>query len=323
MHDDSPDSPCWHAEKEWLGQPLDTARLRLRRLDAADAEALTALAGDAEVARWTANVPHPYDLDAAHDFIARSQASSEVRVFAIERRIDGTLVGVCGFATDEIGYWIGRPFWGQGYATEALRRMLRLAFRNFGLDALAADILPGNAASLRVMEKLGFAPAGLVRRDLPARGANAELRRFTLSRSAWEAAQSARPMVLVAAVAMVDVDGRVLIARRPEGKSMAGFWEFPGGKVHAGETPEAALVRELDEELGVDVRESCLAPLAFASHDYDTFHLLMPLYVCRTWKGTPRAREGQELAWVRPARLADRPMPPADLPLVALLRDWL
>jgi 8-oxo-dGTP diphosphatase len=327
MHDDTPDSPCWHAEKEWLGQPLDTARLRLRRLEASDAEALLALAGDAEVARWTANIPHPYDLDAAHDFIARAQAASTTLVFAIERRLDGALIGVCGFGnaapSEEIGYWIGRPFWRQGYAAEALRRMLRLAFRSFDLAELTADILADNAASVRVVEKLGFQPAGTIERELPARGASARLRRFTLARAAWETAQAARPMLLVAAVAMVDVDGRVLIARRPEGKSMAGFWEFPGGKVHAGETPEAALVRELEEELGVDVRESCLAPLAFASHDYDTFHLLMPLYVCRTWKGNVQAREGQALAWVRPARLADHPMPPADIPLVAILRDWL
>jgi 8-oxo-dGTP diphosphatase len=131
------------------------------------------------------------------------------------------------------------------------------------------------------------------------------------------------PTVLVAAVALVDVDGRVLIARRPEGKPMAGLWEFPGGKVHAGETPEAALIRELVEELGIDTEESCLAPFTFASHTYETFHLLMPLYVCRVWQGTPRPREGQTLKWVRPMQLRDYPMPPADVPLVAMLRDLL
>jgi 8-oxo-dGTP diphosphatase len=113
------------------------------------------------------------------------------------------------------------------------------------------------------------------------------------------------------------------MATRPPGKMMSGLWEFPGGKVHAGETPEAALVRELAEELGIDVRESCLAPLAFASHDYDTFHLLMPLYAVRQWQGEVTAREGQGLTWVRASRMGDLPMPPADIPLVALLRDWL
>jgi 8-oxo-dGTP diphosphatase len=134
---------------------------------------------------------------------------------------------------------------------------------------------------------------------------------------------AALPLLLVVAVALVDIDGRVLIARRPEGKAMAGLWEFPGGKVGAGETPEAALIRELHEELGIDTRESCLAPLTFASHSYEDFQLLMPLYACRVWKGRPTPKEGQEIAWVRPLRLTDYPMPPADEPLVAMLRDFL
>jgi 8-oxo-dGTP diphosphatase len=129
--------------------------------------------------------------------------------------------------------------------------------------------------------------------------------------------------VLVAAVALVDKDGRVLLARRPAHKAMGGLWEFPGGKVEAGERPEAALIRELKEELGIDVAESCLAPLTFASHAYDGFHLLMPLYVCRRWQGHPAGLEGQELAWVRPLKLRDYPMPPADLPLIPHLIDLL
>ena len=131
------------------------------------------------------------------------------------------------------------------------------------------------------------------------------------------------PIVLVAAVALVDTDGRVLLAQRPPGKSMAGLWEFPGGKVAPGETPEAALVRELAEELGIDVAESCLAPVAFASHSYADFHLLMPVFACRVWRGEIVGREGQALRWVRPVRLADLDMPAADRPLVALLRDLL
>ena len=130
-------------------------------------------------------------------------------------------------------------------------------------------------------------------------------------------------LVLVVACALIDVDGRVLIAQRPAGKPMAGLWEFPGGKVDPGETPEAALIRELREELGVDTQESCLAPFTFASHRYERFHLLMPLYLCRRWQGTPRPLEGQALAWVAPNRLRDYPMPPADKPLVAMLRDVL
>lgn len=145
----------------------------------------------------------------------------------------------------------------------------------------------------------------------------------------WDASDGALeeqrdvPIVLVAAVALMDSDGRILIAKRPEGKKMAGLWEFPGGKIDPGETPERALIRELQEELGIDTRTSCLAPIGFASHAYDDFHLLMPLYVCRVWDGTPTPREGQELAWVRPPRLGDYPMPPADIPLIAQLRDWV
>jgi 8-oxo-dGTP diphosphatase len=130
-------------------------------------------------------------------------------------------------------------------------------------------------------------------------------------------------IVLVSAVALIDPDGRVLLAQRPEGKSLAGLWEFPGGKVEPGETPEAALIRELKEELDIDTWASCLAPLTFASHSYPEFHLLMPLFACRKWQGTVRSLEGQALAWVAPNRLRHYPMPPADLPLIPILRDWL
>lgn len=129
--------------------------------------------------------------------------------------------------------------------------------------------------------------------------------------------------VLVSAVALIDIDGRVLLAQRPVGKSMAGLWEFPGGKIESGETPEVALIRELEEELGINTWASCLAPLTFASHSYDDFHLLMPLFACRKWEGTPVSRENQTLKWVYPNALKDYPMPAADLPLIPILRDWL
>ncbi|GHA48094.1 NTP pyrophosphohydrolase [Amylibacter ulvae] len=129
--------------------------------------------------------------------------------------------------------------------------------------------------------------------------------------------------VLVVAVALIDTDGRVLLAQRPEGKSMAGLWEFPGGKVESGEKPEDALIRELNEELGIDTWASCLAPLTFASHSYDDFHLLMPVFACRKWDGIVTPQEGQKLAWVKPNALKDYPMPAADIPLIAVMRDWL
>lgn len=132
-----------------------------------------------------------------------------------------------------------------------------------------------------------------------------------------------KPILLVVAAALVDVDNRVLIAQRPPGKSMAGLWEFPGGKLIDGEMPEQALVRELREELDIEVCDTCLAPFTFASHTYEKFHLMMPLYLCRNWEGDITAREGQTLKWVRASRLAEYPMPPADIPLIPMLRDLL
>lgn len=134
---------------------------------------------------------------------------------------------------------------------------------------------------------------------------------------------TAKPLLLVVACALVDADRRVLIAQRPEGKSLAGLWEFPGGKLEAGETPEGALIRELQEELGIETKTACLAPLSFASHSYENLHLLMPLYVCRKWQGTPVAREHAALKWVRPQALRDYAMPPADEPLISALCDVL
>ena len=321
---------CLSADKGWHGAPLDTARLRLRRMRPEDAPEIARLLDDWEVARHTSNIPFPYERSVADDFIAKvgvEMAEGRALVFAVEERLTGKLAGCVGASLTghiaEIGYWIGREFWGKGYATEAVRRCLRALFQNFGLGTVWGAVLPENPASRRVMEKAGLLFERTQRMDMPVRNRCTELEVFIVSREQWLEQRAARPMLLVAAVALIDLDGRVLIAQRPVGKSMAGFWEFPGGKLDAGETPEEALVRELQEELGIDVGASCLSPLAFASHDYDSFHLLMPLFACRQWQGTPVAREGQTLAWVRAPRLGDYPMPPADIPLVAILRDWL
>jgi 8-oxo-dGTP diphosphatase len=134
---------------------------------------------------------------------------------------------------------------------------------------------------------------------------------------------SEKPILMVAAAALIDVDGKVLICKRPAGKALAGLWEFPGGKLEKGESPEACLIRELHEELGIVVNNACLAPFVFASHDYESFHLLMPLYLCRRWDGVVTPREHEAIEWVKPSRLGDYPMPPADAPLVAWLRDLL
>ena len=191
-----------------------------------------------------------------------------------------------------------------------------------------------NARSAAVLARIGFRETGTGAQDFLSRGGAMPVRVFEATRAdlaptpvaaapAPEAAPDGKPILLVAAVGLIDPDNRVLLARRPEGKPLAGLWEFPGGKMHPGETPEDALIRELKEELGIDVTAACLAPFAFASHGYERFHLLMPLFLCRRWAGTVTPMEGQALAWVRPQKLADYAMPPADVPLVALLRDFL
>lgn len=236
-------------------------------------------------------------------------------LLAIERLADGVVVGAVGLSpqgTDrkaaQITYWVDEPFRHDGLATEAVRRVAVWVFQDLGLEILSALLPKNHPAARRVLEKAGFTAVGEA---------------FVLSRTAWLTQWAARPRVLVAAAALIDGDGRVLLTQRPPGRPMAGLWEFPGGKVHDGETPETALVREVREELGIEVHERCLAPLTFASHPYVDFHLLMPLYACRKWNGVPSGREGQLLRWVRPHTLASWPMPVADVPLMAALRDVL
>lgn len=322
---------CREPGTVWAGHPLLTARLRMRPVGDQDLDALTALLGDWDVVRLTAAIPHPYSRDDAKAFVALQEVrriEGKGVALAVERTTDGVLVGVVGFGlerdgTPELGYWFGKEYWNQGFATEALLRLIRHLFDTLGFERVWAHFHPDNTASKRVLEKAGLTFLRVDTCPMPARGESVVAPVFHLRKAEWLMTRSLRPTLLVVAAALVDGDGRVLMASRPAGKAMAGLWEFPGGKIHEGETPEAALVRELEEELGVDVRESCLAPVAFASHDYDTFHLLMPLYVVRVWKGNPSPREGQELRWVRAARLGDLPMPPADIPLVAILREWV
>ena len=308
---------------------LETPRLRLRRLTEDDADTITTIVSPWEVARYTSLIPHPYQRSDAVAFIegAMLDRNANTRhVFGIERRIEGDLIGTIeinmGTGDDTFGYCLGLDYWGQGYASEAALAMVRFAFQRAGKTELAAAVHPDNPASMRVLEKNGFAYVH-DNCGLQGRCADVAARIYTLSADAWFAREAAKPKLLVTAVALIDTDGRVLMAQRPAGKAMAGLWEFPGGKVHDDETPETALVRELKEELDIDITESCLAPFTFASHAYESFHLVMPLYLCRTWKGTVTPLEGQTLQWVRPNRLNQLPMPPADIPLVAMLMDFL
>ncbi len=324
--------------------PLTTERLRLRPLRADDAASLHRLVNDWEVAKTLARVPFPYPRDLADEWIASTRAQIAAGTawhLAVTRQEDGTeaLLGCVGLTLDaknpreaELGYWIGRRHWGQGLGPEAAGRLAHWALANLEIDRLVASALVDNERSAAVLRRIGFKESGAGSQEFISRGGLMPVRLFAATRMdiAVEAAApveaaptSGKPTLLVAAVALIDAENRVLLARRPEGKPLAGLWEFPGGKVAPGETPEEALIRELREELGIDVSAACLGPFTFASHTYEKFHLLMPLYLCRRWQGQVTAMEGQALAWVRPARLGDYAMPPADIPLVAMLRDFL
>ena len=319
--------------------PLRTERLALRVLRAEDAAALHRLVNDWDVAKTLARVPFPYPRALADEWIASTWAqiaAGEAWHLAVAGE-DDALLGCAGLTLDrrggraELGYWIGRRHWGKGLGLEAAGRLARWALDELGVSTVHASALRDNARSISVLRRLGFRDAGEGTQPFLSRGGPMPVLLFEAGRedlAAAAAQQAPAPetgggVLLVVACALVDPDGRVLLARRPEGKPMAGLWEFPGGKVHPGETPEAALIRELAEELAIGVEESCLAPFTFASHPLGDRHLLMPLYLCRRWEGAVRAREGQALAWARPQRLRDYAMPPADKPLVAMLRDFL
>src|SRR4051812_4857387 len=325
--------------------PLRTERLTLRPLRPEDAAALHRLVNDWEVAKTLARVPFPYPRDLADTWIASTWAqiaAGEAWHLAIIGEEAGAehLVGCVGLTlardrrTAELGYWVGRRFWGHGVAPEAAGRLCRWALANLEIAGIRASALKDNPRSQAVLARIGLRPAGEGVQTFLSRGGAMPVLLFEGGReevtgdtapppAAAEPPAEGHPVLLAAAVALVDADGRVLLARRPEGKPLAGLWEFPGGKVKPGETPEAALIRELKEELDIDVSAACLGPFTFASHTYEKFHLLMPLYLCRRWQGEVRAVEGQALAWVRPQKLGGYAMPPADKPLVAMLRDFL
>jgi 8-oxo-dGTP diphosphatase len=321
------------------GPVLQTPRLKLRPLVAADAAPFHRLINDWDICRKLPDAPFPYPADLAGDWIEHAsadRAANKAHHFALVH--EGVLAGCAGLRLSrdkksaELGYWLGKKFWGQGLAKEVAGRLVSWGFATLSVARITATVAADNEASIAVLRRAGFAQTGAGKQVFQCRpGAKLPVLHFSVARDAPETATShdiqdapaTKPMLLVVACALIDADGKILLARRPEGKKMAGLWEFPGGKVNPGELPEAALVRELKEELGIDVAAQNLAPFVFASHPYETFHLLMPVFLCRRWAGKPAAREGQALAWVAPDRLVEYPMPAADRPLIPMLRDFL
>ncbi len=342
---------------------LTTPRFILRPPQPQDAEAIHRLVNDWGVVRMLPRLPFPYPRQLTDEWIASTASQAEAGLayhFVIidqsssladahgEASGTGEMLGCVGLRIDagartgDLGYWIARRYWNGRVASEAAGKLARWALAHLDLERLVAQVATDNPASAAVLRRIGFRETGAAQQQFLARGGahpvllfeagHADLRlpstaglyptATTREADLPHAPQPPR-IVVVAACALIDSDGRILLARRPEGRSMAGLWEFPGGKAEPGETPEQALIRELHEELGIDVSQACLAPFTFASHNYGDFHLLMPLYLCRRWQHVPRPKEGQSLVWVRPDRLADYPMPEADKPLVPMLRDYL
>ncbi|GAP25013.1 bifunctional acetyltransferase [Gluconobacter frateurii NBRC 101659] len=326
----------------------------LRPLRPEDAPAVHRLVNDWSVVRMLSRLPFPYPRDLAEKWIASTledSARGEAHHFAVTR--DGTLMGAVGLVLSDdrrsasLGYWASPAVWGQGMTTAAAKRVVEWALQVLKIEKLTADVAVDNPGSSAVLHKLGFQETGRATRRFVSRGAECPIIVHELTRSGFlqqdaavqdvialqpiqekapipHTVQSPKPRtLLVVAAALLDAQGRILLARRPEGKRLAGLWEFPGGKVEREETPEQALIREMKEELDVDLTGSCLAPFTFVSENAGPFHLLMPLYVVRRWRGTPAPREGQELAWVRAADLAKYPMPDPDLPLIPLLQELL
>lgn len=311
-------------------------RIGLKPLVADHAETFHRLINDWEICRLLPEAPFPYPLELAREWIAAAEADAaagRAQQFAVTDQATGMLIGSAGLriAPDghsaSLGYWLGRRYWGQGLGSEAAREMVRWGFAHLAIDRIEASVAPDNAASIAVLERIGFRETGKGSAVFMCRpGVRMPVIEYAITREMLDFGaphSEVKPLLLVAACALIDKTGAILLTRRPAGKKLAGLWEFPGGKLMEGETPEAALTRELREELGITVREADLAPLAFASHAYESFHLLMPLYLCRRWQGTPQPLEGQGLAWVPTAKLDEYPVPPADRPLIPLLRDFL
>lgn len=296
------------------------------------------------IAKMLSNVPFPYSNELLEKWIKsiiqQIDAGKSYHFSIINPTDDSeTIMGCIGLTLNtaqqsaEIGYWIGQEYWGKGIATKAMQRLTNWALAHLNINYIQATAADDNPASIAVLKKCGFKLFGQGKEKFLARTTEQPVSYFLLQREDicptkkkpvfMPSSPEQKKILLVVAAALIDVDGRLLLARRPEGKSMAGMWEFPGGKIEPGETPEAALIRELKEEINIDISASCLAPFTFTSHEYSNFHLLMPLYVCHQWRNTPTPQENQQLAWVHAEELDKYLVMEADRPFIPLLKDLL
>jgi len=312
---------------------LDIAPYTLRPLRSSDGAEVHRLVNDWSVVRMLSHLPFPYPRDLADQWITSTidrQSAGTAWHFAI---CEGeTLIGCVGLSLGhpnqaaKIGYWIGRPYWQQGIATLCVRQVIEWAFATLPVSEIIADVAQDNLASIALLDRLGFGRSGATRTPFLSRGPDPyPVLIYSKKKEKPIDSTGSKPgtsrVLLVVAGILIDQEGRILLAQRPPGKPLAGMWEFPGGKVEPHESPEQALVRELHEELGVDVSAGCIAPFAFVSENIGARHLLMPLYVCRRWRNQPVGKEGQELAWVTADQLESYPMPAPDRPLIPLIRE--
>lgn len=307
--------------------PIAMERLTLRPLQEEDAEIMTRLLNNKKISRSLLRVPYPYSLKHAQEFMSFAQRvmkEGEFVILAVIRRSDQQFMGVISLEK-ELGYWLGEPYWGQGYGTEAMHAFVYFCFHVLKQKELISSAFVENTASRRIFEKLGFKKTGSREVSLKHWPGTRENIVYVLSRHDFITQYHAmeRPLKWVVAVVLINERGEMLISQRPEGKALPGVWELPGGKMEAGETPEISLIRELQEELDIQVYEEDLEPLTFASYRYDTFHMIMPIYLCQKWEGTPHGAEGQTLAWVTYKDLASTPLPPADILPAHRLADVL
>lgn len=308
--------------------PLTTERLTLRPLKAEDALGLATLANDHRVAEKFARIPHPYRLEDAKSFIQWAQEKMHTGksvILAVIRRFDETFLGIVSLE-EELGYWIGVPFWEQGYGKEAVAALVRFYFIDLKREEdLKGSSLIDNAPSCRILEGLGFKETGT--RETSSHGYEGVklAKTYVLSLNQFIEKQQKRELPLLWAVGgiLINEKGRLLLTQRLPEKAYPGVWEVPGGKMEEGETPEQALVRELQEELDIQVVEQNLTPLTFISYSYETFHLVMPLYLCEDWVGVPRGAEGQTLKWVIYSDFSDFPSLPASILPIHRVAEFL